>query len=207
MQFLDRGIKFLSHVDDSLKPLVSILDSREGTQEQSLSEALMQSIVSQQLSTKVAAVIWERFKNLFPLKVPDNTTIQSYSDTHLRQIGLSYSKIAYIRNVSAYFADSKIKSLDWSKLEDAEIISRLTSIKGVGVWTVQMILIFHLESPDVWPVKDLGIQQSFARLKNIDPKDKYLINIMEDQALKWSPHRSTAALALWNWKNIGYPDF
>ena len=127
-------------------------------------------------------------------------------DDELRNIGLSYAKLTFIRNVSSFFASKEAKKLNWDELADQAIIDKLVQIKGVGEWTVQMLLIFHMERPDVWPVNDLGVQQSFARLKLVDPKDKFLKPIMAEAAQQWAPHRSTAALALWNWKNQGYPE-
>lgn len=195
-----REIKLLDPTLESLVPYAAQYEIRESV---SLFQALLRSVIGQQLSTKVATVIWGRFLCLFPEEALAPKQIQQISDESYRSIGLSGQKTQYIRNISVYFSENE--EMNWQNMEDQDILSELTKIKGVGEWTVQMLLIFTLKRPDVWPVKDLGIQQSFAHFFQENLTGKQLIAEMEARSQKWSPHRSTVSLALWKWKDLGYP--
>ncbi|MBK7434855.1 MAG: DNA-3-methyladenine glycosylase 2 family protein [Chitinophagaceae bacterium] len=163
---------------------------------------LCNSILSQQLSTKVAQVFHKRFLDLYGGK---NPTPQQIADTPfetLRGIGLSNAKANYVLNVARFFIDEKITDATLNKLTNEEIILYLTKIKGVGQWTVEMILMFTLGREDVFAVDDLGIQQAVCKLYGIDAGDK---KAMKEQMLtvskKWSPYRTYACLYLWGWKD------
>ena len=163
---------------------------------------LMGSIISQQLSTKVAAIIYERFLALFPAKKP---TIQKVLDTPedtLRAIGISYAKINYIYAVASFCLEHKITDKKLQKLSNEEIIALLTQIKGVGKWTVEMLLMFSLGREDVFAVDDLGIQQAMTKLYHLDPTNKKQFKLdMLAIADAWSPFRTYACLHLWRWKD------
>lgn len=163
---------------------------------------LMGSIISQQLSTKVAAIIYERFLALFPAKKP---TIQKVLDTPedtLRAIGISYAKIKYIYAVASFCLEHKITDKKLQKLSNEEIIELLTQIKGVGKWTVEMLLMFSLGREDVFAVDDLGIQQAMTKLYHLDPTNKKQFKLdMLAIAEAWSPFRTYACLHLWRWKD------
>jgi DNA-3-methyladenine glycosylase II len=163
---------------------------------------LMGSIISQQLSTKVAAIIYERFLALFPAKKP---TIQKVLDTPedtLRAIGISYAKINYIYAVASFCLEHKITDKKLQKLSNEEIIELLTQIKGVGKWTVEMLLMFSLGREDVFAVDDLGIQQAMTKLYDLDPTNKKQFKLdMLSIAEAWSPFRTYACLHLWRWKD------
>jgi DNA-3-methyladenine glycosylase II len=162
------------------------------------------SIISQQLSTKVAAVIYARFLALFPKKNPSPKDIIAIPFDTLRSIGLSNAKANYVLNVCNFFIDNKITDSRLHKMEDEELIEFLTQIKGVGRWTAEMILIFTLAREDVFAVDDLVIQQSVCKLYKIDTADK---KAMKQQLVKisakWSPYRSYACRYLWGWKDGG----
>ena len=123
------------------------------------------------------------------------------SDDALRQIGLSRQKSEYVRNVAAYFTELQHSAPPWEAWPDEAIIQALTGIKGVGVWTVQMLLMFSLGRPDIFPVADLGIQTAMRRLYNIDSKGSILHREMTTIAEAWRPYRSYACFYLWNWKD------
>jgi DNA-3-methyladenine glycosylase II len=163
---------------------------------------LMGSIISQQLSTKVAAIIYERFLALFPAKKP---TIQKVLDTPeetLRSIGISYAKINYIYAVASFCLEHKITDKKLQRLSNEEIIELLTQIKGVGKWTVEMLLMFSLGREDVFAVDDLGIQQAMTKLYDLDPTNKKQFKLdMLSIAEAWSPFRTYACLHLWRWKD------
>ncbi len=163
---------------------------------------LCASIMSQQLNTKVADVIYERFLKLYPRKKP---TLQLIIDTPfetLRGIGLSNAKTNYVKNVCTFFIEEKITDATLDKMSNEELIKYLSQIKGVGQWTVEMILMFTLGREDVLALDDLGIQQSMAKLYGLDTKNKKeLREKMLYHSAKWSPYRTYACRYLWGWKD------
>ncbi|MEO6454244.1 MAG: DNA-3-methyladenine glycosylase 2 family protein [Ginsengibacter sp.] len=163
---------------------------------------LCASIISQQLSTKVAKVIYQRFLNLYGSKQPSPQQIAATPLETFRSIGFSNAKAGYVHNVCKFFIDNKITDVQLNKMSNEEVIDLLTQIKGVGKWTVEMILMFTLGREDVFAVDDLGIQQSIARLYKLDTADKKL---MKQKMLlissKWSPYRTYACRYLWGWKD------
>ncbi|MDA3928187.1 MAG: hypothetical protein PF541_04470 [Prolixibacteraceae bacterium] len=158
---------------------------------------LLNSIASQQLSVKVVRVIWRRFIDLFPDEYPDAQTILSFDLSQLRSVGLSNSKANYIKNVAQFSLD-KPMSFDYlNTLSDDEIIDYLTQIKGVGKWTVQMILMFPMDRPNVFPVDDLGIQTHMKEWYSIELEKKELRNKLIEIAEKWNPYKTLASKYLW----------
>lgn len=129
---------------------------------------LLESIVSQQLSVKAAATIFGRFLALFPDKKPAPEAVLARSAEELRSCGLSGQKAGYIANIARYWIEHHEKNQDWMAMDDDTIIRELTSIKGVGKWTVQMILMFRLGRLDIFPVDDLGIRQGMVGLYGIE---------------------------------------
>jgi DNA-3-methyladenine glycosylase II len=163
---------------------------------------LMASIMSQQLNTKVAKVIFHRFLALFNGKEPKPQQVLEIPFNTLREVGLSNAKANYIRNVAAFCIEYKISDKKLLAMSNEEIIELLTQIKGVGRWTVEMLLMFTLGREDVFAVDDLGIQQAMAKAYKLEDLDK---REMKEQMLKisgnWSPYRTYACLHLWGWKD------
>ncbi len=163
---------------------------------------LMASIISQQLSTKVAAIIFDRFVALYPAKKPTLQKVLDTPEETLRGIGISYAKIKYIYAVANFCLEHKITDKKIQKLSNEDIIELLTQIKGVGKWTVEMLLMFSLGREDVFAVDDLGIQQAMTKLYNLDPTHKKQLKIdMLERSKAWSPYRTYACLHLWRWKD------
>ncbi len=163
---------------------------------------LIRSIVFQQLSTKAATTIHGRFMLLFPDEYPDATQILGMSTEELRSVGLSKQKAGYIQNVAAFFIEENLFDTDWDTFDDGHIIDLLTQIKGVGKWTVQMLLMFTLGREDVFPLNDLGIQQAMIRLYELEGDKKVILKKMEQIAASWRPYRSLASYYLWQWKDL-----
>jgi DNA-3-methyladenine glycosylase II len=167
---------------------------------------LCNSIMSQQLSTKVADVFQKRFLNLYDNKTPTAQQIAATALQTLRSIGLSNAKANYVINVCNFFIDEKLTDTRLYKMSNDELIKYLTQIKGVGQWTVEMILMFTLGREDVFAVDDLGIQQAMCKLYDIDTADK---KVMKEKMLaiseKWSPYRTYACRYLWGWKDAPNP--
>jgi len=160
-------------------------------------QSLAHAIIHQQLGSAAAGTILNRFKALFDGDTfPTPTEVVRLDADRLRTAGLSRQKANYIRDLAQKTIDGVVPSLkECDRLSDAELVERLTSIKGVGRWTVEMLLIFNLGRPDVLPVHDLGVRRGFqvAYRKRKMPTPEQL----DRYGTRWSPHRTTAALYLW----------
>lgn len=163
--------------------------------------ALLNSIVSQQLSGKVATVIFNRLCALFPEQYPHIDLLINLDHELLRGVGLSNQKANYLRNVALYARENNLENPDWTDKTDKDIIAELTQVKGVGQWTVEMILIFTLGRPNVFPIDDLGIQQAMIRLFSMTETGKSLKKRMLELSEPWQPYRSLATRYLWRWKD------
>lgn len=165
---------------------------------------LCNSIMSQQLSTKVADVFQQRFLQLYGGKTPTAAAIAATPFETLRGIGLSNAKASYVLNVAKFFIEQKITDAQLHKMENEDVIALLTQIKGIGRWTVEMVLMFTLGREDVFAVDDLGIQQAICKLYKIDHTDKkQMKEKMLKVSAKWSPYRTYACRYLWGWKDGG----
>lgn len=187
--------------DKRLAPLLNrrpyVLKKRKNT-----AIRLIASIISQQLSTQVAAIIFKRFLEVYEGKEPSMQVILNTSHNTLRGIGLSNSKVNYIKNVADFFLTHSLTDKQLYAMEPFAVIDLLTQIKGVGRWTVEMLLMFSLGHEDVFAVDDLGIQQAMIRLYKIKYTTKKELQAkMLKRSLAWAPYRTYACLHLWNWKD------
>ena len=162
---------------------------------------LLDSIVSQQLSVKAAGTIFQRFLEIFDNLNPTPHRVLDTDMEILRGCGLSYQKARYIQNIAAYWIENQCIKKDWLALSDDEIIAELTTIKGVGKWTVQMILMFRLNRLDVFPIDDLGIRQGMMRLYSVEATGKELVKQLTEIAEAWRPYRSVACRYVWRHKD------
>ena len=162
---------------------------------------LCSAIMGQQLSVKVADVIWKRFLALYD-KHPSPEQIVDTPFATLRSIGLSNAKVSYIQNVARFAIEKGMEWKQLKKMTDEEVTQHLIQIKGVGRWTTEMLLMFALGREDIFAVDDLGIQNAMIKLYKLDNTDKK--QFKEDLlriSKKWSPYRTYACLHLWNWKD------
>ena len=168
-------------------------------------DALAESVAYQQLSGKAAATIWGRVRARYPRrKWLDPRQVLDTADETLRACGLSRSKVAAIKDLAAKTLDGTVpKASALGKMSDEQIIARLTTVRGIGRWTVEMLLLFELRRPDVWPVTDYGVQKGYAKTfgKRKLPTPKQLSQIGE----KWRPYRSVAAWYFWRALDITTP--
>lgn len=155
---------------------------------------LVDSIVSQQLSGKVATVIFNRFKNLFLNSEITPEAVLNIPDQKIRDVGISFGKISYIKDLAIKVVNNEIDLSKLDKKTDQEIINELVSVRGIGPWTAEMFLIFTLGREDVYSYGDLGLQNAIKNIYGIDKKDKLR---MEKLTNKWKPYRSFAARILW----------
>lgn len=193
-----RARRVLMRRDPVLRPIISkygacgIKTGREAD----IFCGLVESIMSQQLSTTAAATIYGRLRALMPDGgAPTAEAILLLSDETLRAVGLSRQKVSYVRDLSQRVIDGRLKTDAFATLSDDEVIAQLTQIKGIGRWTADMILIFRLARPDVLPVGDLGIVKAVQRAYGLrkTPSADRLLKIGEP----WRPYRSIASWYLW----------
>ena len=197
-------MKHISHLskDKKLKKLVDsqpifILEKRN-----KVYLRLCSSILSQQLSTTVARVLYKRFLALYGDKDPTAKMILVTPPETFRSIGFANAKASYVHNVCRFFTEKKITDAQLHKMNNEEVIELLTQIKGVGKWTVEMILMFTLGREDVFALDDLGLKQGVIKLYHLKETDKKLLQKkIETISLKWSPYRTYASRYLWDWKD------
>jgi len=197
-------MEYISHLskDKKLARLINGSDRIELKFHKNICLRLCASIMSQQLSTKVARVIYNRFIELYNGKEPTPQQIVATPFNKLRAIGLSNAKTQYVLNVAQFAIDHQLTDTKLKKMSDEEIIELLTEIKGVGRWTVEMLLMFTLGREDLFSADDYGVQMAMKKLYKLDDTNKKefkqkLLKISE----KWAPYRTYACLYLWKWKD------
>ena len=158
--------------------------------------ALLRSIVGQQLSTKAARTIYTRLTELFGGRAPAPSELLDTNPDRIREAGLSRAKVAYLRDLAEHIERGELDLEALPELDHAEVAAQLTAVKGLGQWTVDMFLIFHLGRPDVLPVGDLGIRRAVQIRYGLEalPDAKQLGQIAD----AWRPYRSLACLYLWS---------
>jgi len=162
---------------------------------------MVENIVGQQLSGKVAQVIFNRFKTLFPNNYPTPELVLSTPDETLRSIGLSGAKTMYVKALAEFTLHHDLSLQQVAQLSDEELVKLLTQIKGVGEWTAQMLLIFSLNRQDVFPVDDLAIQQGMRELYNIKVDGKQFKERLIKISDKWKPFRTIGSRLVWAYVN------
>ena len=180
--------------DPALEKLVRLAGTVEITLQENYFESLASAIVGQQLSNRVAEVLWERLSSLAQGGVSPES-ILALEDEALRGIGISYAKIKYLKALADAVAEGALELDKLETLPDEEIVRRLTGVKGIGPWTAEMFLIFSMGRTDVFSVGDGGLQRAVKwpyQLEGV-PKKEELIKISD----RWKPHRTIAALYLW----------
>jgi DNA-3-methyladenine glycosylase II len=194
---------YVAHLSKDKKLAAIILEPLEQLHaRQNIPLRLMASIMSQQLSTKVAKVIYHRFLTLFNGEEPAPQQVLATPAATLRAIGLSNAKVSYVHNVARFCIEQNIEDHSLQSMSNEDIIALLTQIKGVGRWTVEMLLMFTLGREDIFAPDDLGIQQAMIKLYNIKATDrKALKEKMLKLSAKWKPYRTYACMHLWRWKD------
>jgi DNA-3-methyladenine glycosylase II len=197
-------MEYIPHLskDKKLKKLVDNGQPHKLVKRKNICTYLCASIMSQQLSTKVADVIYKRFINLYDGKEPTPQQILDTPFEKLRGIGLSNAKVNYVKNVAKFETEKGMDAKKLGKMTNEEVIEYLIVIKGVGSWTIEMLLMFALGREDVFAVDDLGIQNAMIKLYKLDNSDKKkLKKDMLRLSAKWSPYRTYACVHLWRWKD------
>jgi DNA-3-methyladenine glycosylase II len=168
-------------------------------------QALVRAIIFQQLAGAAANAIYNRFVGLFPgPNFPSPEQVLAKSDAELRSVGLSEKKALYIKDLAAHIKDGKLNFHRFHRMTDEEVIADLTQVKGIGIWTAEIFMMFNLGRPDIMPADDLGVQNAVKRYYRMRkrPNRKRLLKLAE----RWRPYRSAAAWYLWRSLNITLPD-
>lgn len=183
----------LAKLDPALMPLISGVPIEVNLQEDYFA-SIASAIVGQQLSNRVAEVIWARLVALAQGALSPET-ILSLGDEELRQIGISYSKIKYLKALSTAVNEKTLELDRLHLFDDVEIVRQLTQVKGIGPWTAEMFLIFSMGRTDVFSIGDGGLQRAVKWLYKLEevPGKEELLRISG----KWKPYRTMAALYLW----------
>lgn len=190
------GINYLSSLNVNLSKFLKSYNIPNLPVEKNYFWSLCRSVIYQQISGKAAKKISERYLSLYengPRMLPSE--VVDIDIKKIFKVGISRQKASYIKNIAHAFNTKIIDEKNISKLDDQEIISQLTTIKGVGKWTAEMFLIFTLRRPDVFPVTDLGVQKGFKIFYSLD--DIPTIELMNKKSESWKPYRTIMSLYLW----------
>ena len=196
-------MEYVAHLakDQQLKKLIEAHGMLQLKKQKNLYLYLCYSIMSQQLSTKVADVIRRRFIDVYGGE-PTARQIVETPFEKLRAIGLSNAKVNYVQNVARFELDKGMSHQKLSRMTNEEVIEYLTQIKGVGRWTTEMLLMFALCREDVFALDDLGLQQAVIKLYDLKHrKKKIMLNRILKISEQWSPYRTYASMYLWRWKD------
>ena len=190
------GINYLSSLNVNLSKFLKSYNIPNLPIEKNYFWSLCRSVIYQQISGKAAKKISDRYLSLYengPRMLPSE--VVDIDIKKIFKVGISRQKASYIKNIAHAFNTKIIDEKNISKLDDQEIISQLTTIKGVGKWTAEMFLIFTLRRPDVFPVTDLGVQKGFKIFYSLD--DLPTIELMNKKSESWKPYRTIMSLYLW----------
>lgn len=196
-------MKYIDHLskDEKLKALIEQHGNFRLKKQKHLYLYLCYSIMSQQLSTKVARVIKQRFLDLYDGE-PSSQQIADTPFAKLRAIGLSNAKVSYVQNVARFEMEKGMDHKKLSKMSDEEVIGYLTQIKGVGRWTTEMLLMFALGREDLFAIDDLGLRQAVIGLYELKHRKKKTLHAgILKIAEQWAPYRTYACMYLWKWKD------
>lgn len=154
---------------------------------------LVRSIIGQQISVAAAQAVWNRVEVLLKRVTPKN--ILAMDDQRLRECGLSYRKIEYVKDLSRYFLKQGLAKANWQTLDDETVIRDLTAVRGIGQWTAEMFLIFNLKRPDILPLDDIGLLRAISL--NYFSGEKVTRSQAREVAENWAPYRTVATWYLW----------
>lgn len=197
----EKEISYLKNKDKKLAEVIEKVGLIERETDPELFSALVHHIVGQQISTKAQATIWERIKNSFGSVTPERVLNASMDE--IRSFGISLRKVEYIKDFAEKVHTGEFDIEAAEKTEDDELIKYLTTLKGVGVWTAEMILLFCLQRPNVFSFDDLAIQRGLRMVYHHRKIDR---NLFEKYRRRFSPYCSVASLYLWAVSNGAIPE-
>ena len=188
------SFKKLSELDDDLKYIINKYNLPDSRKESNTFETLMRIIIGQQISRKAAESIYQKLKEK---KITTYKNFLNTDDKYLKNLGLSFRKVVYIKDLAKNIYENKINLNEFKKSSSEVVYNSLIKIKGIGKWTINNYQLFVLEDCDAWPGGDLAVQEAIKSLKKLDirPDENESNNIAE----KWKPFRGSAALLLWHY--------
>jgi len=196
------AINALCQADSKLATLIRLVGDIALKPSVNPYESLVMSIIAQQLSAKAASTIQARVRLVVPQVTPE--LVLAADEEAIRQCGVSYPKIRYIRDLSSKVLTGEVTLDNLHTLDDETLMKQLTSVKGIGKWTAEMFMIFSLGRPDVMSIGDAGLQRAAKWLHQLDERDD--ANYLGAVAPIWAPYRSYASLYLWRAIDNGYVD-
>jgi DNA-3-methyladenine glycosylase II len=197
-------MNYLLHLakDKKLKKLIEGAQPLSVRRSKDILFYLIASIMSQQLSAKVADTIKNRFLALYDGRIPLPDEVLATAPEILRSIGLSNAKVSYVQNVARFALEHGLDDEVLYKMDNEAVIEHLTQIKGVGRWTVEMLLMFGLGREDIFAIDDWGVQNAMIHIYKLDRADKKVFReALLRISQKWSPYRTYACMHLWRWKD------
>ena len=201
LEVSDEALGHLTRADDVMAALIEQfgpldLEARRRGRPAEAYGALLRSIVGQQLSVAAARTIYGRLIDIFGGKTPTPAELLAVDPETLRGAGLSRPKVNYIRDLAQHVEDGSLHLDSLDAMTDDEVIAELTAVKGLGIWTAHMFLMFHLRRPDILPVGDQGVRRAVERHYGLEsiPDAETLERLGE----RWAPYRTLASLYLWH---------
>jgi DNA-3-methyladenine glycosylase II len=191
--YWDEAVRHLRKRDKVVRRLIKACPEPDWVSRGDAFQTLARSIVGQQISVKAAASIWGRFATLARKVTPAN--VVALGEAELRACGFSGQKCAYVKDLARRFAAGEVKPRRWARMADEAIIEELVQVKGIGRWTVEMYLMFHLRRPDVLPVDDLGLRRAMERAYN--GGEPLTRDDMRAIGEPWAPWRTVGSWYLW----------
>ena len=192
--YWNKAKRILSKRDSVLRKIINKFNKGYLTSRKDPFFSLCRTIIGQQISTKAADSIWLKFEMKCKKKIVPKTVLKLTSSS-LKTVGLSRQKITYLKNIAKSFNNKSFNIKDLQKMNDEQAITYITQLKGLGVWSAQMFLMFNLNRPDVFPATDLGVQKGFQIFHDLDdlPEPSFMIK----KAKIWKPYRTLAAHYMW----------
>ncbi|MGA7179058.1 MAG: DNA-3-methyladenine glycosylase 2 family protein [Thiobacillaceae bacterium] len=184
--------RVLSRRDPVMKRLIKRYPDANLRSRGNAFETLLRAIVGQQISVKAADAVWGRLCAFTPIEVK---TVSKLAVDQIRACGLSRRKAEYCLDLAGHFAEGRIRPRRWSNMDDEAIIDELTDVRGIGRWTAEMFLIFHLLRPNVWPVDDLGLLKAISL--HYREGEKLTPGQARELGVAWEPWRTVATWYLW----------
>ena len=193
---------YLAERDHRLQPVIQSVPYPKVRRNRDVYRSLVRSIIAQQLSVKAANTIHSRLLELFPEGEAHPELLMRKSTNRLRSVGLSERKVNYLKGIARVARDGRLDYAYLSRQNDDEIINTLTRLHGVGRWTVEMLLMFTFDRPNVFPVDDVGIQNAMRALYGMKEEGKALRQRMVVIAEQWQPYRTVVCRYLWAWRSL-----
>ena len=196
-QQLRRAEKYLAKNDKKLAPIIRASGPCRLKPHTDHYGELVSSIVGQQLSAKAAAVIWKRLLGLFDGKMPSPDQLIKIEDQRLRDVGLSWSKVRYVKDLAQHVLDKRLDLGHISTMPNEQVIEQLTAVKGIGEWSAHMFMMFGLGRLDILPVGDLGIRKAIMNLYGLKELPDPAMCVTLANQNNWHPYESVASWYLW----------